>query len=503
MITAIATDLEGIKHFNQHPAEVEVQHELPVTGNDGISLKNLKHTRQRPEYESTQNYTPGEFSDQSSNSSGNINVYSNTDGLTADNIEFPDGGLKAWLTVMGSFLGLTASFGIFNSTSAIETYIANNQLENVSASVVGWVFSIYMAMSLLCGIFTGDLFDMKGPRIPIFLGGSLVFLGVFTTASCTKVYQFILALGLVCGLGIGFQVSSLIGIISHWFDKKRGMATGIATVGGSVGGAIFPIILKKLYSSLGFPWAMRVLAFILAFFEILALVLVVPRFPPKKFHHDKKIPLYKRTIKFLKNTVDLKGLKDPRFAYCTLGVCLSETFLSCSLTYYGSYALAKGNSESTSYLLITILNAMGIFARVAAGYLSDKIGKFNMMTIMVFFSSLFCLIIWLPFGHTTGGLYAFSVIYGISSAGVLSLIPLCLSQISRVEDFGKRYSTAYLAAAFGCLIGVPISGLFIGSHPTSRNYDNYIIFISALGFASVCSWVLSRMYAVKLRLCVY
>lgn len=191
------------------------------------------------------------------------------------------------------------------------------------------------------------------------------------------------------------------------------------------------------------------------------------------------------------------------FVVFTLAITFSEVFLMTAMTYYGSYAQFVGNSEDTSYLLITLMNATGVIARAAAGFASDKVGKFNLMMGMLFFASLFCLIVWLPFGHHTGGLYAFSVLFGMASTAVLSLSPLCVSQISRVEDFGKKYSTCCFIEALGVLIGIPISGLFIGDHGTAKQYDNYIIFTSVLGFVGVFLWVISRWFAVKFKLCVY
>lgn len=328
----------------------------------------------------------------SNNAGSSARAASISSTLTDQNneLDFPEGGLRAWLCVLGSFLGLTNCFGTINSVSAIETYIAHNQLANVSASVIGWVFSIYMCVALLFGVFTGHLFDTQGPRIPIIMGTVLTFAGVFAMGNCHTIWQFILAFGVVAGLGTAVQMSALVGIISHYFYKRRGIAIGLSTIGGSVGGAVFPIMLRKLYSSVGFVWASRIFGFLLAFLDLCALVLITPRFPPRKTLSDKKMSIWQKTGNFFAKTLDLEAFKDPRFTFCTLAVTFSEVFLVTSMTYYGSYALFVGNSQDTAYLLITVLNATGVVARAAAGYGSDKLGKYNVMTGMVFFASLFC-----------------------------------------------------------------------------------------------------------------
>lgn len=452
--------------------------------------------------------------DDAENLTINIDDGNSTSNADTD-MAFPDGGVKAWLCVLGSFLGLTTTYGLVNSTSAIETYISHNQLATDSASTVGWVFSIYFFVSLVFGIFAGTLFDHHGPRVLIAIGTVLTFAGVFAMGNCTTIYQFIIALAMIAGLGYAVQAPALVGIISHYFFKRRGLAIGLATMGASFGGAIFPVMLRVLYSRLGFVWAMRVFAFVLMILNLGAVVLITPRFLPsstvsggstqsnQEEQRTSSSSLTQQLKDYFGAMVDFNAFKDPRFLYCTIGITFAEMFLMCSMTYLGSYALFTGESENSAYLLITICNAMGILARALAGYASDKLGNFNLMTAMMFAASLFCLIIWLPFGRYTGGLYAFSVAYGLFTPAVLSLASLCVSQISRVEDFGKRFATCYLVVAFAVLAGIPLSGLFIGKQPTNSGYSKFIVFISMLGFLSVGFLIASRWYAVKLRLCIY
>lgn len=428
--------------------------------------------------------------------------------------DIPDGGVQAWLVILGSFLGLTNSFGIVNTMSAIETYISSHQLKGISQSSVGWVFSIYTFISLFFCIFMGNFFDKRGPRLPILLGTVLTFVGIFITGNCEEIYQFILAFGIIAGIGNAVQIPALVGIIPHYFSKRRGFATGLATMGGSVGGALFPIMLRSLYSRIGFVWSMRVFAFLLAALDIAAMALIKPRAkmmqntPENKNNSNEfsflqnvfKYLHWKTIYKFVVNSVDFRALKEPRFLTCALAVMFSEVFLVTSLTYFGSYAVFKGTNESTAYLLITLINACGVGSRLLAGFLSDKFGNFNVMTVMMTASVLFNFAIWLPFGHSIKGLYAYSVLFGVSSASTLSLSPLCLGQVSRVEDFGRRYATAYVLVATGCLIGIPVSGLFIGASPSSRSYDNFIIFVSIIGVLAVVFWLSARYIAVKFRM---
>jgi hypothetical protein len=57
-----------------------------------------------------------------------------------DKDDFPEGGLKGWSVVLGSFCGSFSVFGIINSTAILLDYLQQNQLNEYSPSALGWIF---------------------------------------------------------------------------------------------------------------------------------------------------------------------------------------------------------------------------------------------------------------------------------------------------------------------------------------------------------------------------
>lgn len=107
------------------------------------------------------------------------------------------------------------------------------------------------------------MFDLGYFKIPLFAASCLLVVATFLVAECKQYWQFILCQGLAIGLGCGMIFGPCMGITSHWFKKRRGIALGLMAVGSSVGGTIFPIAAKRLIAEVGFPWTMRILGFIL------------------------------------------------------------------------------------------------------------------------------------------------------------------------------------------------------------------------------------------------
>ena len=55
-------------------------------------------------------------------------ISNNAPGEEDDDSSFPEGGLHAWLVVLGSFSAQFTIYGIINSTGALQAYLLSNQL---------------------------------------------------------------------------------------------------------------------------------------------------------------------------------------------------------------------------------------------------------------------------------------------------------------------------------------------------------------------------------------
>jgi hypothetical protein len=92
------------------------------------------------------------------------------------------------------------------------------------------------------------------------------------------------------------------------FIRLRSTASSIAATGSSVGGIIYPIILQRLFGSLGFGWAVRVSGFVTLACCLIAIVCCTTRVPPTK----KQGPL-----------LNFTPFKDSKFVYFFLGAGLA------------------------------------------------------------------------------------------------------------------------------------------------------------------------------------
>ncbi|KAL8920566.1 MAG: hypothetical protein Q9208_006188 [Pyrenodesmia sp. 3 TL-2023] len=305
-------------------------------------------------------------------------------------ITYPEGGLQAWLVVLGSFSGMLASFGQMNTIGTFQAYLTTHQLANASPSAVGWIFSIYVFLAFGCGLQIGPIFDRKGPRWLVLAGSVCLVVGMIGVSESTKFWHFILAFSVLGGVGTSLIFTPAIGAIAHYFSRRRGIATGFAAVGGSVGGIIFPLTLQSLFPQIGFAWSVRLLALMFLILLVIANILIRTRLPPKVGGNVWP---------------DFRIFGNVTFALTTAGVFFLEWGLFVPLSYISSYALANGVSLAFSYQLLAILNAGSVFGRCVPGYVADKMGRFNTMIATLLLCLVSVLGIWLNVGGNIAGLF--------------------------------------------------------------------------------------------------
>ncbi|KAL4962247.1 MCT family MFS transporter [Aspergillus stella-maris] len=363
----------------------------------------------------------------------------------ADGNTYPEGGLEAWLVVLGSFLGLFASLGLVNTIGTFQAYLQENQLKDYSSGSISWIFGIYAFLTFFGGVQVGPIFDAKGPRFLVLLGSLLVMLQVVTMGFCTQYWHFMLSIGLAGGIGTSLIFTPAISAIGHYFNERRGVATGLASTGGSVGGVAFPLILEALFPKIGWGWATRVIALICLISVIGGCLLIKSRLPKKPASKENVLP-------------DFRIFRDPKLTLTTAGIFFIEWGLFIPISYISQYALAHGTSQTLSYQMLAFLNVGSFLGRAIPGFFADHVGRFNTLVVTVALCLVCNACLWLPAGDSVPVMIVYCVLFGFASGSNISLTPVCISQLCKIENYGRYYATSYTVVSFGTLTGMPIAG---------------------------------------------
>ncbi|KAF5103771.1 hypothetical protein DV451_001252 [Geotrichum candidum] len=399
--------------------------------------------------------------------------------------DFPEGGVKAWSVVLGAWCAMTASMGICNTIGFLQAWLTTHQLADYTEAQISWIFSIFSFLLFFGGVQVGPIFDSYGIMVLLIPGCIGIVLSLVFLSLCTQYYQFILGFAILGGISCSMVFTPSVTIVGHWFYKKRGLATGIAASGGAVGGVIFPLVLIDLMPRIGYGWSIRVIALINLVLSVVAVALMRTRLPLEKSKSGA--------------VIDLKAFKDVRFGLTTFGVFLAEWALFIPINYITSYALKKGLDQTFSYQLLAILNAGSVLGRCLPGYMSDVFGRFNVMIVTAAMCAITCLAIWLPSQDHLGPIVLFAFVFGLCSGTGICLTPVCISQICKTEDYGKRYGTCYSVVSIGVLTGMPIAGEILNRQGGS-NFTGLICFSAASYIASAAMFFGARVYSTGWKL---
>jgi len=292
-------------------------------------------------------------------------------------------------------------------------------------------------------------------------------------------YQFMLSFGVLGGISASMVFTPSVSVATHWFQKRRALATGIIATAGSIGGIIFPQIFNALAPKIGFGWAIRTLGFIVLFFCAVGALFQKSRLKPKKG---------------TRKTVDIRVLREISFTLTTAAIVFADIGALIPVTYLTSYAHANSMTIEQSYTLMSILNAASVLGRLLPAYAADRYGRFNTMVVTTAISAILTVSLWLRSGSNQAAIISYTVLFGFWSGSAISMSPVCIAQISKTEDFGKRYGTAYAFIGIGVLVSLPIAGqvLKAQTHDGKEEYWGLIVFCGVAYGLSTALFALAR-----------
>lgn len=371
---------------------------------------------------------------------------------------FPEGGLKAYLTVVGAFMTLACTFGQLSAFGTFQAWYASHQLQHLPASTISWIGSLQFWVFFFSGATIGRLFDAYGPTLLMITGTLCCLASTITTSFCKEYYQYILSQGILFAVGVGLLFYPSLSSISTHFSKYRATALGVAVAGTSAGGVVYPIILQSLFTKVGFSWGVRISGLVSSLICAVATSMVSSRFTGQK----KAGPYF-----------DINTISDARFVLLATGSAFVALGIFIPFFYIVEYAKSLSIPDHMAFYTLAVMNAGGVLGRIAPAYLSDRLGRFNLLIPSAFLSGLLCLVFWL-FAKSLVSIMLFSVFYGFVSGSFVSVVTPCVAQISEMAQMGTRIGMLYSIISFPSLVGGPAAGALMARGHGS--YNSMILF---------------------------
>ncbi|KAK1542289.1 major facilitator superfamily transporter [Colletotrichum paranaense] len=362
----------------------------------------------------------------------------------------PDGGLQAWLHILGSFFIYFNTWGLISSFGAFQAYYQSDLLKNNTAFEISTIGSLQNFLMVFLGFIIGPIYDLGYSRYLLVVGSILVLIGLILQAFCQNLWQFLLCQGLIIGLGTGCLSTLGVALPSQWFSTRLALANGIAANGSGVGGLVLPAMFRAIQPKIGFRWTVLVFALIaLVTLGVANLVIKTSKL---------KIPLKRRPL------VDKSVFYDLPFLLFLGACCLLFLGMYTPYVYVQSYALENHMaSENVALYLLSMLNGASIVGRIIPNFFAPYIGIMNMIASAVFVMSIaaFCF----AATNSQASLIAVTVVYGFFSGTFFGLQPTTFVKLTADKSYmGTRFGMAFTVMSVALLFGSPIAGALSRSH---------------------------------------
>lgn len=362
-------------------------------------------------------------------------------------------------------------------------------------AAVSLAYTLHLIAGAVCAPLVGWLVDRYGSYRVILsataIFGSVLLLNKAFSANIWQFYLFYVVMGLLLN-GVGPIPYGYL--VSHWFDRRRGLALGLMMIGMGSGAMVMPSFAQQLIARFGWRTAYAALGggVLLVAIPVLGAFL---REKPQDLGllPDGAPPRNSATA----SQALVQGLS-ARDAWSsgTFWLMVSAFFLVSAsvqgcLVHTTAMLSDRGIPAQTAALGSSLVGAAVLLGRVGTGYLLDRLFAPHVAAVFFAGAALGIGLLWLD---TTPFAFAGAFLIGLGLGAEVDLIAYLISRYFGLRTFGRVYSSAFAAFALAGALGPLIMG---ASFDRTGSYRAALVtFLAATLAATV---LMTRLGAYRYR----
>ena len=305
-------------------------------------------------------------------------------------------------------------------------------------------FTLFILFQTWLMPFEAYLVDRFGPRLLVMVASTLVAASwiLYSRAGTLGVLY---AGGVVGGIGTGLVYGTCVGNAVKWFDKRRGLASGITAAGFSSGAAITVIPLTRSLAVRGYQ------ATLFDFALIQGAILLIAAFTLKEPCNGDDRDSTSRAAQTVKDSSPLETLRCPIFWMMYVAFALiaaSGLMITAQIAPIASFFRVAQSSIAligsilpTLTLALSLNNVMNAVGRPLSGWASDLLGR----ELTLFAASCIGAVSLLSLVAYGNNPLAFIILGSLVflTWDIYSIFPALTS-----DQFGKKYATTNYALLY-------------------------------------------------------
>lgn len=306
--------------------------------------------------------------------------------------------------------------------------------------------TIVSLMIMVVSPLQGYLIDRFGAR-PIVLSSCLAFAlglgGMYFLSS--NISSFYIMYGLLPLLAIGLWPVSYLRVVSTWFEKRLGLAIGIANGGIGLGAAMLPPILTYIILNGSVQWAYVSLG-------VIVLLVALPINALLLYESPETRPA--RGVASASNE-DFKSLiKTQTFIVLTLAFFFLGFVNTGLVTNQISLLIDGGATPQQAAFVQAVFGLAVLIGRFLTGVLLDYVSAKRLMSAVCIGGAAACLLY--AMGPAGAIVYLCAILIGMVYGAEFDVLSYIIKRSFGLASFGRVYGTIFAVFQLGAALGATL-----------------------------------------------
>jgi len=351
-------------------------------------------------------------------------------------------------------MGVNSSFGVFFK-SLEETF-------SLTRATTSSILSLRMAFSGIFAVLGGWAIDRYGPKTVFSVMGLFIGLSLILTGLTTDTWQLFITYGTLLSVGTGAVYVVNTSTILRWFDRKRGLALGIAGIGAGFGTAVISPAAASLIGGIGWSRTMMLMGG-LAWLVILPAARLLKRDPQEiGLLPDGVEPAFQAHIQDDDSGAGpppgLLKLAGNRSFWAFLFIWLTMGFSAFFITtHIVPHAIDIGFSPVEAATILSVSGIAMMVGRLVSGIITDKVSARGVAVVTSLIQGIALLsLVW---SRELWMLYLFGLAHGLTFGGFGTSITVLIGRAFSVSGIGKILGILEIGIFIGGAIGPYLGGI--------------------------------------------
>ncbi len=341
-------------------------------------------------------------------------------------------------------IATVANVGMWAVIVVMPALEAEFQADRATASMP---YTLTMVGFALGNLLIGRLIDRFGITVAL-IAAALLSAASYGLAMLAPDMVWLSAAHLLLGLGTAAGFGPLIADISHWFQRRRGIAVALVASGNYLSGAIWPTALADMLADSGWRSVYATLA-------LVTLVTVIPL----SLILRRRVSAAEQSASAAASAGNAarSGLSARQLQWVLglagIGCCIA---MAMPQVHIVAYCVGLGYGPAVGAEMLSLMLLGGVVSRIISGLVADRFG--GVKTLLVG-SILQCiaLFLYLPYDGMVS-LYLVSAVFGLAQGGIVPSYALVVREYMPPHEAGARVGFVMMMTIVGMALGGWMSG---------------------------------------------